>query len=65
MNYFFKFNVDGLLRGSYHERMRGYSIGIQNGFMCLNDVHELEDLDLIPKELGGNKYMVKARAMDH
>ena len=56
--YFFKFNVDGLLRGSYHERMQGYSVGIQNGFMSPNDVRELENLDLIPDELGGNSYMV-------
>ena len=56
--YFIKFNVDGLLRGSYQERMQGYSVGIQNGFMCPNDVRSLENLDLIPEELGGNSYMV-------
>ena len=57
-SYFFKFNVDGLLRGAYHERMQGYSVGIQNGFMSPNDVRSLENLDLIPEELGGNNYMV-------
>lgn len=62
--YFFKFNVDGLLRGSYHERMQGYSVGIQNGFMSPNDVRQLEDLDLIPEELGGNKYMVNGNMVD-
>lgn len=62
--YFFKFNVDGLLRGSYHERMQGYSIGIQNGFMCPNDVRELENLDMIPDELGGNKFMVNGNMVD-
>lgn len=56
--YFFKFNVEGLLRGDYQSRMQGYSIGIQNGFMCPNDVRQLESMDLIPDELGGNKYMV-------
>ena len=56
--YFFRFNVDGLLRGAYHERMQGYSVGIQNGFMSPNDVRALENLDLIPDELGGNSYMV-------
>ena len=63
-DYFFRFNVDGLLRGSYHERMQGYSVGIQNGFMCPNDVRELENLDLIPEELGGNKYMVNGNMVD-
>ena len=56
--YFIKFNVDGLLRGDYESRMNGYSIGIQNGFMSPNDVRKLENLDLIPDELGGNNYMV-------
>lgn len=56
--YFVRFNVDGLLRGDYQSRMQGYSIGIQNGFMSPNDVRGLEQLDLIPEEQGGNKYLV-------
>jgi HK97 family phage portal protein len=56
--YFVKFNVDGLLRGDYASRMQGYSVGIQNGFMCPNDVRILEDMDLIPEEKGGFTYMV-------
>ena len=61
--YFIKFNVDGLLRGDYQSRMNGYSIGIQNGFMSPNDVRELENLDLIPEEKGGNTYMVNGNMM--
>ena len=61
--YFIKFNVDGLLRGDYQSRMSGYSIGIQNGFMSPNDVRELENLDLIPDEEGGNTYMVNGNMM--
>lgn len=57
-DYFIKFNVDGLLRGDYESRMRGYSVGIQNGFMSPNDVRALENLNLIPDEEGGNNYMV-------
>ena len=63
-SYFFKFNLEGLLRGDYQSRMQGYSIGIQNGFMCPNDVRELENLDLSPDELGGNKYMVNGNMVD-
>lgn len=55
---FIKFNLDGLLRGDYETRMKGYSIGIQNGFMSPNDVRRLENLNEIPDELGGNNYMV-------
>lgn len=56
--YFANFNVDGLLRGDYQSRMNGYAIGINNGFMSPNDVRRLENMDLIPAELGGDKYMV-------
>lgn len=56
--FFVKFNVDGLLRGDYASRMNGYATGINNGFMSPNDVRKLENLDLIPDELGGNLYMV-------
>ena len=47
-DYFFKFNVDGLLRGDYQSRMNGYAVGRQNGWMSANDIRELENLtDLI------------------
>jgi HK97 family phage portal protein len=45
--YFVSFVVDGLLRGSYESRMKGYSIGIQNGFLSPNDVRSLENLNPI------------------
>lgn len=55
--YFFNFRVDGLMRGNYQSRMQGYATGINNGFMCPNDVRALENMDLIPEELGGFTYM--------
>lgn len=56
--YFARFNVDGLLRGNYESRMQGYATAISNGFMCVNDVRMLENLDLVPEEKGGNTFMV-------
>lgn len=56
--YFIKFNVDGLLRGDYQSRMNGYAIGRQNGWMSANDIRELENLDKIPAELGGDLYLI-------
>lgn len=56
--YFVKFNVDGLLRGDYQSRMNGYATARQNGWMSANDIRELENLDLIPDELGGNMYLI-------
>ena len=54
--YFPKFNVDGLLRGDYQSRMQGYATGISNGFLSPNDIHRLENWDLIPAEKGGDDY---------
>ena len=51
-----KFNVDGLLRGDYQSRMQGYATGISNGFLSPNDIHRLENWDLIPVEKGGDDY---------
>lgn len=56
--YSIKFNVDGLLRGDYQSRMNGYAVGRQNGWMSANDIRELENMDKISEEQGGNLYLV-------
>ena len=56
--YFVKFNLDGLMRGDYKSRMDGYAIGRQNGWMSANDIRELENLDRIPEEEGGDLYLI-------
>lgn len=55
--YYPKFNVDGLLRGDYESRMRGYATGFANGFLSPNDIRRLENLDPIPAELGGDVFV--------
>lgn len=55
---FIKFNVDGLLRGDYQSRMNGYAVGRQNGWMSANDIRELEDMNRITTEEGGDLYLV-------
>ena len=57
-SYFIKFNVDGLLRGDYASRMTGYATARQNGWMSANDIRELENLDRIAPELGGDLYLI-------
>ena len=57
-NVFTKFNVDGLLRGDYASRMTGYATARQNGWMSANDIRQLENLDRIPAELGGDLYLI-------
>lgn len=54
--YFPKFNVDGLMRGDYQSRMNAYAIGVGNGFFSPNDVRRLENMDLIPHDLGGDDF---------
>ena len=56
--FFARFNLDGLLRGDYQSRMNGYAVGRQNGWMSANDIRELENLDRIPPEQGGDAYLV-------
>ncbi len=55
--YFIKFNVEGLLRGDYASRMQGYATARQNGWMSANDIRDLEELNRIPSEDGGDLYL--------
>jgi len=61
--YFVKFNLEGLLRGDYQSRMNGYAIGRQNGWMSANDIRELENLDRIPAEDGGDLYLINGNML--
>ena len=55
---YIKLNVDGLLRGDYGKRMTGYATARQNGWMSANDIRELENMNRIPEEEGGDLYLV-------
>ncbi len=61
--YFVKFNLEGLLRGDYQSRMNGYAIARQNGWMSANDIRELENLDRIPTEDGGDLYLINGNML--
>jgi len=52
---FLKFNVDGLLRSNLQDRYTAYSQAIQGGWLSINDIHRLEDLDRVD---GGDQYRV-------
>ena len=56
--YFIKLNVNGLLRGDYQSRMNGYAVGRQNGWFSANDIREMENMNPIPDEQGGNLYLI-------
>ena len=61
--YFFKFNLEGLLRGDYQSRMNGYAIARQNGWMSANDIRELENMDKLTPEQGGDLYLVNGNML--
>ncbi|MHD0575556.1 phage portal protein [Corynebacterium diphtheriae] len=58
-----KFNLEGLLRGDYVSRMNGYAVARQNGWMSANDIRELENLDRIDPEAGGDLYLVNGNML--
>ena len=43
--------------------MNGYAIGRQNGWMSANDIRELENLDRIPAEDGGDLYLINGNML--
>ena len=46
------------MRGDYKSLMEGYAIARQNGWMSANDIRALENQNPIPKEEGGDAYLV-------
>ena len=60
---FIRFNLDGLLRGDYQSRMSGYATARQNGWMSANDIRELEAMNRIPAEEGGDLYLVNGNML--
>ena len=43
--------------------MQGYATARQNGWMSANDIRELENLDKIPAESGGDLYLVNGNML--
>ena len=62
--FFIKFNLNGRLRGDAGSRAQFYQIMRQNGVMSANDIRELEEMNLIPEEQGGSKYLVNGNFVD-
>lgn len=49
-----KLDINGLLRGQYESRMKGYQIGIFTGFFSVDEVRAWEELPKVP---GGDRRM--------
>ncbi len=50
--YFVEFLVEGLLRGAMKERYDAYAVGRLNGWLCADDIRELENMNPLPDNLG-------------
>jgi HK97 family phage portal protein len=61
--FYVRFNMDGLMRGAYKERMEGYAIGRQNGWLSTNDIRELENMNPVPEDEGGNALLVNGNML--
>lgn len=57
LSYFFKFNLNGLLRGDTQTRANFYSMMHQNGIFNADEIRALEDMDMQP-DGQGEIYMV-------
>lgn len=54
--YYFRHNINGLLRGDFAARMAGYASALQNGHLNVNEVRDLEDRNPIE---GGDDYHIQ------
>jgi HK97 family phage portal protein len=50
--YYFKHNVNALLRGDFATRMAGYATALQNGFKNIDGIRDLEDENPLPNGAG-------------
>lgn len=51
-DYYAKHNIAGLLRGDIESRYRAYATGRQWGFMSVDEIRELEDMNPLPNGQG-------------
>ena len=63
-DHYIQFNAEGLLRGDLKSRNDAYAVARQNGWMSANDIRRKEGMDLIPAELGGDRYLCNGNMVD-
>jgi HK97 family phage portal protein len=47
-----EFNLTALERGDFETRMKGYSTGLQNGIMSIDEARRRENMDALPNKAG-------------
>ena len=61
--YFFEHNIEGMLRGDIKSRYEAYQIARRNGWMCADEIREIENMNPMSAGLG-KKYVVEANMVD-
>lgn len=56
--FYAEFVLDGLLRGDVQSRSQYYKTGRNDGWLSANDIRELENMNPIPVEEGGDAYLI-------
>jgi len=56
--YFAEHILEGLLRGDAQSRAAYYRVGRNDGWLSANDIRELENMNPIPAEQGGDDYLI-------
>lgn len=62
--YYWKFNTNSLMRGDTATRTQYYNVMRQTGVMSVNDVRELEELNPLPEEMGGNDHHLNGNMIE-
>jgi HK97 family phage portal protein len=62
-DYYMEFLVDSLLRGNMESRYRAHAIGRNWGWLTPNRIAEMENMEPIPEEQGGDKFLQPANMM--
>jgi HK97 family phage portal protein len=55
--YFFKHNLNALLRGDFQSRMAGYATMLQNGVASVDEIRDLEDWNRLPDDIGADYHI--------
>jgi HK97 family phage portal protein len=55
--YFFKHNLNALLRGDFQSRMAGYATMLQNGVASVDEIRDLEDWNMLPDGIGADYHI--------
>ena len=53
-----------MLRGDFTSRMNGYAIARQNGWMNVDEIREMEDMNKLPKGMGGDRFLCNGNMVD-